>query len=216
MTPRLVTVKLSLGDNGKAALITLDASGAPDPSVIRQKYDILEDNAHKILDGTGLSFEVGGITAITRDLTRNIIPTQTITSILALILCGILLILLFRSFYYGLITLTVVTDRGESHVAGTVFPAPECRIVRIDDYRMEAPLEGRMLLISNYDRPGVIGFLGTTLGSHQVNIADMHLSRIRSKGMAICLVTVDNPVPPEALQALSDYDDIVQAEVIEV
>jgi D-3-phosphoglycerate dehydrogenase len=118
--------------------------------------------------------------------------------------------------YMGLITLTVISDRGESQVAGTVFPAPQCRIVGIDDYRVEASLEGRMLLISNYDRPGVIGFIGTTLGNHQVNIADMHLSRIRSKGTALCLVTVDSPVPAEALQALKDYDDIIRAGVIEV
>ncbi|UCG13092.1 MAG: phosphoglycerate dehydrogenase [Deltaproteobacteria bacterium] len=118
--------------------------------------------------------------------------------------------------YAGLITLAVVTDKRESRVAGTVFPAPECRIVEIDDYRMEAPLEGRMLLISNYDRPGVIGFIGTTLGDHQVNIADMHLSRIRSKGTAICLVTVDNPVSSEVLQALRDQENIIEAMIIEV
>jgi len=118
--------------------------------------------------------------------------------------------------YTGLITLAVVTDKGQSQVAGTVFPTPECRIVGIDDYRMEAPLEGRMLLISNYDRPGVIGFIGTTLGDHKVNIADMHLSRIRSKGTAICLVTVDNPVSGKVLKALKDYGDIIEATIIEV
>ncbi|MBT8406351.1 MAG: phosphoglycerate dehydrogenase [Deltaproteobacteria bacterium] len=118
--------------------------------------------------------------------------------------------------YTGLITLSVVTDKGEFKVAGTVFPTPECRIVGIDDYRVEAPLEGRMLLISNHDRPGVIGFIGTTLGDHQVNIADMHLSRIRRKRMAICLVTVDNPVTSRVLQALKEYENIVEVTIIEV
>jgi len=73
-----------------------------------------------------------------------------------------------------------------------------------------------MLLISNYDRPGVIGFIGTTLGDHQVNIADMHLSRIRSKGTAICLVTVDSPVSLKVLKALQDYKDIIAVTIIEV
>jgi D-3-phosphoglycerate dehydrogenase len=81
---------------------------------------------------------------------------------------------------------------------------------------MEAPLEGRMILINNYDRPGVIGFIGTTLAEHQVNIADMHLSRIRSKGTAICLVTVDNPLSGKVLKALKDYGDIIEATIIEV
>jgi D-3-phosphoglycerate dehydrogenase len=118
--------------------------------------------------------------------------------------------------YTGLITLAVVTDKGKSLVAGTVFPTPECRIVGIDAYRMEAPLEGRMILINNYDRPGVIGFIGTKLAEHQVNIADMHLSRIRSKGTAICLVTVDNPLSGKVLKALKDYEDIIEATIIEV
>lgn len=118
--------------------------------------------------------------------------------------------------YAGLITLAVVTDKGQSLVAGTVFPTPECRIVGIDAYRMEAPLEGKMLLITNYDRPGVIGFIGTTLADHKVNIADMHLSRIRSKGTAICLVTVDNPVSNKVLKALKEYENIIEATIIEV
>ena len=118
--------------------------------------------------------------------------------------------------YTGLITLAVVTDKGQSQVAGTVFPMPECRIVGIDAYRMEAPLEGRMLLITNRDRPGVIGFIGTTLGNHKVNIADMHLSRIRSKGLAICLVTVDSPLSSKVLRALKEYDNIIETTIIEV
>jgi D-3-phosphoglycerate dehydrogenase len=118
--------------------------------------------------------------------------------------------------YAGLITLAVVTDQGQFRVAGTVFPTPECRIVGIDDYRVEASLEGRMLLISNHDRPGVIGFIGTTLGDHKVNIADLHLSRIRSKGTAICLVTIDHPVTSAVLQALKEYEDIIEVTEIEV
>jgi D-3-phosphoglycerate dehydrogenase len=118
--------------------------------------------------------------------------------------------------YTGLITLSAITDQREFQVAGTVFPEPECRIVQIDEYRMEVRLQGRMLLITNFDRPGVIGFIGTTLGSFQVNIADMHLSRARDKGTALCLVTVDNPVPPEAIQALREHENIIEIAIIEV
>jgi D-3-phosphoglycerate dehydrogenase len=118
--------------------------------------------------------------------------------------------------YTEFVTLTVLTDRGSYQVTGTVFPEPDCRIVGIDEYRMEAPLEGRMFPISNYDRAGVIGFIGTTLGSHQVNIAGMHLSRIRSKGTAICLVTVDSPMPPAAVQALRSFKNIIRVALIEV
>ena len=73
-----------------------------------------------------------------------------------------------------------------------------------------------MLFIANYDRPGVIGFIGTTLGNFQVNIADMHLSRIHDKGKALCLVTVDDTVPPEAIQALREHENIIHTAIIEV
>ncbi len=120
--------------------------------------------------------------------------------------------------YTGLITLSAITDKGEFQVAGTVFPEPECRIVQIDEYRMEVRLQGRMLLItnSNYDRPGVLGFIGTTLGRFQVNITDMHLSRAGDRDTAICLAAVDDPVPPEALQALTEHENIIETAIIEV
>ena len=72
------------------------------------------------------------------------------------------------------------------------------------------------LLRQELARKRVIGVIGTTLGNHGVNIADMHLSRIRSKGTAICLVTVDNPVPPAALHALRSFKNIIQVALIEV
>jgi len=40
-------------------------------------------------------------------MTKNIIPTETLSSILALVLCALILIIIFRSFAFGLVTLTV-------------------------------------------------------------------------------------------------------------
>ncbi len=118
--------------------------------------------------------------------------------------------------YTGLVSLTVVTDQGEFQVAGSVFPESECRIVRINDYHLEAPLKGRMLLIANYDRPGVIGVIGTTLGNHGVNIADMHLCRVPHEGKAMSLITVDSPTPFAVLKTLREYQDIIRVDVIEI
>ena len=67
-------------------------------------------------------------------------------------------------------------------LAGTVFPGEEIRLVRLNNYRLEAELEGINLLIQNLDKPGMIGFIGTTLGNFQVNIANMHLSRTPETG----------------------------------
>ena len=51
---------------------------------------------------------MGGITPLTSELLGNLVPTQIETSVLALILSGLVLIIIFRSFKYGLATLSVL------------------------------------------------------------------------------------------------------------
>ena len=59
-----------------------------------------------------------------------------------------------------------------------------------------------MLVLSNTDRPGVIGTIGTFLGQHNVNISRMQLSRERPGGQAISVIGIDSPVSPSLLQDL--------------
>lgn len=96
-----------LSEDRKAALISLNGAGAQSPEVVNQKFKLLDSNARKELAGARLQYQLGGITPLTKDLTRNIIPTETWSSVLSLGLCGILLMLIFWSVPYGLITLTV-------------------------------------------------------------------------------------------------------------
>ena len=80
--------------------------------------------------------------------------------------------------YSSLITVELTTDKSKRQVAGTLFGRKEPRIVRVDDYRLEAVPSGYMLVFSNQDTPGVIGKIGTILGSNQINIAGMQLGRV--------------------------------------
>lgn len=96
-----------LSNDGKAALIALNGQGAQSAFVVDRKMALLKANSNKYLKKQGLRYELAGITPITKDMTRNIIPTETLSSILSLILCALVLIVIFRSFPYGLITLTV-------------------------------------------------------------------------------------------------------------
>lgn len=74
-------------------------------------------------------------------------------------------------------------------VEGAVFRDGRPRILAIDGYRMEMVPDGRLVLIFNDDRPGVIGLVGTLFGKHELNIADLFLSR-RGK-TALMLLKVD-------------------------
>ena len=67
--------------------------------------------------------------------------------------------------YTGEITVKVKgCGKEEYSASGAVFPGQEVRLVRLNDYMLEAELEGINLIIQNLDKPGTIGHIGTTLG----------------------------------------------------
>jgi len=116
--------------------------------------------------------------------------------------------------YTSLITVTVRSDRGTSEVAGTLFSRREPRVVRINEFRLEAIPEGYLLIFSNLDVPGVIGTIGTLLGRNQVNIAGMQLGRERPGGRALSVVNVDNPVPAHVIEEIRRLPNIVFVKLV--
>jgi D-3-phosphoglycerate dehydrogenase len=112
--------------------------------------------------------------------------------------------------YTGEITVTVKgPGKKEYSASGVVFLGHGVRLVRLNDYMLEAELEGTNLIIQNLDKPGTIGHIGTTLGNFNVNIADMHLARTRERDRAIAIVRLDNEAPPEAIRVLQDHPNII-------
>jgi D-3-phosphoglycerate dehydrogenase len=113
--------------------------------------------------------------------------------------------------FSSLITLAVKTDEGENAIAGTLFGKDEPRIVRINGFITEAVPEGNMLYMYNYDKAGVIGSIGTTLGRQGVNIANMHLSRNKKGGKAISLIQVDAVLPDKVLDKVRKLPHVISA-----
>ena len=92
-------------------------------------------------------------------------------------------------------------------LVGTVFGKNEPRLVRLNDFRLEALPPGPMLLVFNNDVPGVIGALGTELGKAGVNISRMTVGRDEHKQNIIFLGT-DQLISKELLKkvrALKEY-----------
>jgi len=112
-----------------------------------------------------------------------------------------------RNFANSIIV-TVITDRGSRVVEGTAFGKQDLRIVRIDQYHVNAKTEGYMILIYNQDLPGMIGLLGTILGDHNINIADMTVGRSNVGELAVTMINVDSHVPRDVLQHISNQDQI--------
>jgi len=104
--------------------------------------------------------------------------------------------------YVELIEVQTVESGGKTRtVAGTLFGKTSIpRIVEIDGHGVEVNTSGTLLVLKNKDVPGIVGFLGTTLGQDTVNIANMSLSRDQGDGFAISVYELDT-VPSEAIQS---------------
>ncbi|MDR3325754.1 MAG: phosphoglycerate dehydrogenase [Rhodospirillaceae bacterium] len=112
--------------------------------------------------------------------------------------------------YHTLIKLSVTTDRYTSIVAGTLLGGDKPRLVLIDDIPIEAEIAQFMLYVTNADKPGFIGKLGTTLGDAGVNIATFHLGRNKVGGDAIALLQVDQPMNNNLLEKVRTIPNVVQ------
>ena len=106
--------------------------------------------------------------------------------------------------FEGYIKITVVTDKRERSIGGTVFSDGKPRFIQIKGINIDAEIGRHMLYTTNEDVPGIIGTLGQTMGDHGVNIANFTLGRADAGGEAIALLYVDAPVPSEAIKALHD------------
>jgi D-3-phosphoglycerate dehydrogenase len=118
------------------------------------------------------------------------------------------------SEYLTLVRVTVETDGMRRSVAGTLFAGSRPRIVEIKGIKVEADFAPHMLYVTNQDRPGFIGRFGATLAGAGINIATFHLGRAEQGGDAICLVSVDEPVPEDVLAMVRTLPLVVQATAV--
>jgi D-3-phosphoglycerate dehydrogenase len=100
--------------------------------------------------------------------------------------------------------------------AGTLFGNDMPRLIRLGDSRLEAYLDGNLLIFTHTDVPGIIGAVGTIFGNHHVNIAQMSVGRAAPGGTAIGVLNLDSVPPAAALAEVSGHKDIQSVRVIEL
>jgi D-3-phosphoglycerate dehydrogenase len=118
--------------------------------------------------------------------------------------------------FVTLIQLEIKTDKETKKIAGTLSLNKQPRIVKIDDYYVELSPYGEMIVIQNWDRPGIIGNLGTLLGKHNINIASMTFGREKPGGRAITVLNVDSPISQEIIDKIKKTENILAVEVIKL
>jgi len=118
--------------------------------------------------------------------------------------------------YASLIAITARSKMERNYIAGTLFGRKELRIVKLNDFFIEAIPEGHILLVNNYDKPGVIGNIGSALGSRNINIATMQFGRDQMGGKAISLLHLDVPLPAGMMGDILRLPNIISVRQIQL
>ena len=118
--------------------------------------------------------------------------------------------------FSSLIKLTVKTSDTENIVSGTIFGNKLIRILRINKFYLEAIPEGHNLLITNLDRPGVIGRITSTLGRYEVNISRMQVGEEKDKKQNVIFLATNVSVNDEILEELRNLDDVFSVRRVEL
>ncbi len=115
-----------------------------------------------------------------------------------------------------LINVRVATADQANLISGTLFGKKEARLVRINDFRLEAGLEGHLCLIYNIDTPGTIGAIGTCLGRHRINISAMDVGQVIETGQNIVFLRTDTPVTKNVVDELLSMDNVNVVQVVKL
>jgi D-3-phosphoglycerate dehydrogenase len=108
----------------------------------------------------------------------------------------------------------VQSDRQTHKAAGTVFGVDMLRLVQLDDFRLDAYLDGVLMVFRHRDVPGIIGKVGTIFGAHQINIAQMAVGRDMKGGEAIGVLNLDQAPSQAALDEVRSHPAIKSVYVI--
>ena len=100
---------------------------------------------------------------------------------------------------------------------GTFFGAHNHpRIVRINSRPVEVTPSGVLFLMNNKDRPGIVGYIGTLMGQHHINIANMSLCRDNKGGHALMVLNLDSVPPAALLDEIQKDPDISNVRVVKL
>ncbi|GAA0367129.1 phosphoglycerate dehydrogenase [Bacillus horti] len=118
--------------------------------------------------------------------------------------------------FTNLITVELKTNQETRTVSGTLLNGLGSRIVKVDEFSVDVVPKGHLIYICHQDKPGVIGRVGTLLGTHDVNIATMQVGRADVGGAAIMMLTIDKQARKEVLDHLGELEEIVNVTEIDL
>ncbi|MEM1063526.1 MAG: ACT domain-containing protein, partial [Planctomycetota bacterium] len=112
----------------------------------------------------------------------------------------------------------VETESGSVEVDGTVFGNQYLRLIGLDGFHLESLLDGTLLIYRHEDRPGVIGAIGSVLGKHEINIADMALGRSGDSagGSSVAVLHLDSEPTAEVVAEVAALPHVTGVDVVKL
>ena len=118
--------------------------------------------------------------------------------------------------YTGSLRLTAMGSLGEHSVSGVLLGGSEIRVTDIDEFPINVPPTDHMLFTLHRDMPGIIGKIGSLLGSFNVNIASMQVGRKIVRGDAVMVLSIDDPLPEGILDEITKVPGIRDAYTVDL
>jgi D-3-phosphoglycerate dehydrogenase len=114
------------------------------------------------------------------------------------------------------ITVRIQGASGQSAIAvGVLASDGSPRLVQWGDFDIEARLDSKVLVVASLDKPGVIGFMGTTLGDAGVNVAAVHLGKSHD-GHALSMWNLDDVLSSDVLDTVRASPNVQRAVVVDL
>jgi len=118
--------------------------------------------------------------------------------------------------YSNYIAVTLKSGSQRYTVAGAVLNEEDIRIMQIGDYVIDVVPSRYMLVTNHYDKPGVVGKVGTILGEENINIASMQVGRMYIGGKAVMVIQVDDVISSDILQNLQQLEVLHSCRFVEL
>jgi len=118
--------------------------------------------------------------------------------------------------FSSVVAVDLVSGDRVHRAAGTLFGHSMPRLVQLEGHRLEAYLDGILLVFTHQDVPGIIGRVGNAFGGLGVNIAQMTVGRSTPGGDAIGVLNLDQEPSPEAVAAVLACPGVRSARVVKL
>lgn len=105
--------------------------------------------------------------------------------------------------YLSLVRITAQSSEQTVILEGAIFDESRPRLVKINGYEIESPLEGHLLITKHANEPGVVGKIGEALGKEDINISRMQVGVAEDTQLAIAILDISGSLSSAALDNIS-------------